>query len=577
MIGSTLSGRYKIVNVLGAGGMGRTYVSEDILRPGHPKCVVKQLKPASEDPAVLNIARRLFATEAEILEQLGNHDQIPRLLAYFEQDQEFYLVQEFIDGHPLSVELPVGQRLTEPDVIRLLQEILAVLAFIHDRNVIHRDIKPDNIIRRQRDHKLVLIDFGAVKQVRLQQPTVVGQASVTVAIGTPGYMPTEQSSGKPRPSSDIYAVGMIGIQALTGAMPTYLHEDEDGEVIWQHLTEVSDGFAQILTKMVRHYFKHRYQTAAEALYDLQQLGQSTALPFPSVTTELPPTQVSPSAWSTAPAPNTYPPLPAPVPLPVTPTPLPTAQSSAPFPTAQSSTPFPTVQSPTPPPTERSPLHPPSSNPSVPPTQAVAPSIPSIPSIPPTQAVSGVPPAQASANGNGAFHWREDALTTPMPGQSAQGLAAVQPATQPQTAGSSSKMLLIGGGIALMLLAGGAAYALFFRGQDPQPIPTITATPSPTPAASPSPTPAASPSPSPTPKASPSPSPEPEPEPAPAPAPAPAPEAYIPEPEPYYEEPYYEEPYYDPVPAPAPAPYYPPAPAPAPAPAEEVPFFEVPDF
>ncbi|WP_416669208.1 protein kinase domain-containing protein [Egbenema bharatensis] len=284
MIGQILSGRYKVSTVLGAGGMGRTYVAHDMLRPGHPTCVVKQLRPASEDPGVLEIARRLFATEAEILERLGNHDQLPRLLAYFEQEQEFYLVQEYIDGHPLSFELAQGQLWTEERVIVLLQEILTVLAFIHEQNVIHRDIKPDNIIRRKQDNKLVLIDFGAVKQVRLQQPTIVGQSSVTVAIGTPGYMPTEQSSGKPRPSSDIYAVGMIGIQALTGILPTYLHEDDDGKVLWQHLTQVSDDFAQVINKMVRHYFKHRYQSATDVLIALEGLdtfpsmGSPTPLP-----------------------------------------------------------------------------------------------------------------------------------------------------------------------------------------------------------------------------------------------------------------------------------------------------------
>ena len=106
------------------------------------------------------------------------------------------------------------------------------MEFIHGQGVIHRDIKPDNIIRRKQDGKLVLIDFGAVKQVRMQQVTSVGQVSVTVAIGTPGYMPTEQSSGKPRPSSDIYALGMVGIQAVTGLLPSQLKEDEDGEAIW---------------------------------------------------------------------------------------------------------------------------------------------------------------------------------------------------------------------------------------------------------------------------------------------------------------------------------------------------------
>ena len=280
-----LADRYKIINVLGAGGMGQTYVAEDTQRPNNPKCVVKQLKPVSPDPNFLVTARRLFTGEAEMLDKVGNHDQIPRLFAYFERDGEFYLVQEWIDGRPLSAELPLGQRWTEPQVIALLKDVLVILEFIHGQGVIHRDIKPDNIMRRRQDGKLVLIDFGAVKQVRTQQTTAVGQISMTVAIGTPGYMPTEQSSGKPRPSSDIYALGMVAIQALTGLLPSQLREDEDGEVIWRDQAEISADLANVLMTMTRHYFKNRYQTASDVLKALKELES------PSFNNAYTPTQV----------------------------------------------------------------------------------------------------------------------------------------------------------------------------------------------------------------------------------------------------------------------------------------------
>jgi serine/threonine protein kinase len=269
MIGQLLSGRYKILRPLGAGGMGQTYVAEDTQRPGNPVCVVKQLKPPINDPSFLAIAQRLFNKEAETLERLGHHHQIPQLLAYFEHDQEFFLVQDFIAGHPLSQEL--GQRWPEDQVIELLDEILGILDFVHSQNVIHRDIKPDNIMRRQQDGKLVLIDFGAVKQVRSQNTIMASQVSQSVAIGTPGYMPSEQVSGHPRPSSDLYALGKIGIQALTGLLPIQLLEDADGEVIWRQQAPVSEGLAAFLTQMVRHYFKMRYQTAGEALQALRQI------------------------------------------------------------------------------------------------------------------------------------------------------------------------------------------------------------------------------------------------------------------------------------------------------------------
>ncbi|MDZ8110166.1 MAG: protein kinase [Nostoc sp. DedQUE12a] len=265
MIGKLLDHRYQIIRVLATGGFGQTYIAEDTRRPGNPICVVKHLKPGT-DPRVFATAKRLFNSEAETLEKLGNHDQIPRLLAYFDENQEFYLVQEYIEGHTIAEELLPGKRWSESQVIQLLQEILGILEFVHQQGVIHRDIKPDNIIRRTSDNKLVLVDFGAVKQLRTQMVTVGGQASATVVIGTPGYMPTEQGQGKPRPNSDIYSLGIIAIQALTGLPATELQEDpETGEIIWRHSVTVNPRLAAVLTKMVRYHFKDRYQTATEAL------------------------------------------------------------------------------------------------------------------------------------------------------------------------------------------------------------------------------------------------------------------------------------------------------------------------
>ncbi|NJM72570.1 MAG: CHASE2 domain-containing protein [Scytonema sp. RU_4_4] len=269
---SVLSGRYKITKVLGSGGFGCTYLAEDTQRPGNPICVVKQLMPARRDTKFLQVARRLFDAEAEILEALGKHHQIPQLLAYFEDNHEFYLVQEYIQGHSFSEELPPVRGIqSEPFVIDMLKGILQVLAFVHEHRVIHRDIKPSNIIRRVKDNQLVLIDFGAVKM--MQPPSREQTELATVAIGTRGYAPPEQFAGHPRLCSDIYALGMIGIQAVTGLSPHELQPNPDtGTVMWRQRTQVSKELAQILDKMVCYHFSDRYQSVSAVLQDLQRFS-----------------------------------------------------------------------------------------------------------------------------------------------------------------------------------------------------------------------------------------------------------------------------------------------------------------
>jgi|GEM_PF-2249166 len=274
-VGEFLDRRYRVIRPLAMGGFGQTYIAEDTRLPGSPKCVVKYLKPSNTDPAILQNARRLFRTEAETLLQLGKYDQIPQLLAFFEEDQDFYLVQELVEGNTLSTELLPGQRWAEGKVFGLLQEVLGIIEVIHGHGIIHRDIKPDNIVRRSRDSKLVLVDFGTVKQVRSHY-SVIGSSMATIATGTPGYMPTEQGQGRPRPNSDIYALGIIAVQALTGLYPSQLAEDaETGEVLWFPWAQCGDGLTQILTRMVRYHFKDRYQTASEALTDLGRFAGST--------------------------------------------------------------------------------------------------------------------------------------------------------------------------------------------------------------------------------------------------------------------------------------------------------------
>ncbi|MEM7727525.1 MAG: FHA domain-containing serine/threonine-protein kinase [Cyanobacteria bacterium P01_A01_bin.45] len=275
MIGKLIAGHYKVLKILGSGGFGQTYLVEDILLPNNLQCVLKHIKPHSTEKKVLETARALFKKEADTLDKLGSHDQIPKLLDYFEDNQEFYLIQEFIQGHPLSLELPRGLRWTESEIIEMLIEVLSILEFIHTKGVIHRDVKPENIIRRKSDNKLIVIDFGAIKEIQSQTAInrAKGQQRVTITIGTPGYMPSEQIRRLPRASSDIYALGMIAIQALTGLYPRELEDDRDtGEILWEHLTSITPDFAAVLAKMTRYHFKERYRSASEALEALKTLA-----------------------------------------------------------------------------------------------------------------------------------------------------------------------------------------------------------------------------------------------------------------------------------------------------------------
>ena len=276
MIGVLIDRRYEIVQVLGGGAFGQTFLAKDTKRPGRPDCVIKQLRYFSNNPQALHHARRLFKKEAEILERLGHHDQIPTLLADIEEDQEFYLVEQFIPGQSLASEILPGVCWTEAQVIQLLAEVLKILVFVHGQGVIHRDLKPANLMRRESDGKLVLIDFGAVKELETQ--IAHGHGVPTIAVGTPGYMPIEQFNGQPQFNSDIYTLGIIAIQALLGLSVEELSGLKDpsstppGEVMWRDRQPVSPQLADILDRMVRTDFRQRYPSAKAALADLAIFG-----------------------------------------------------------------------------------------------------------------------------------------------------------------------------------------------------------------------------------------------------------------------------------------------------------------
>lgn len=309
--GDIIGGHYRIQNQLGRGGFGSTYLAEELHLPNNPVRVVKEIIPLSNNPCVLQEAEIRFHREAIALHDLGTHPQIPQLFERFQENGKFYLVQEFIEGQPLSEILIPGRRLNEEEVVELLRGILEVLRFVHQRArpVIHRDLKPSNLIQRQQDRKIVLIDFGAVKEISTLDVTSSGEVTPTVAIGTPGYMPAEQLKGHPSYSSDIYAVGIIGIQAITGLNPNdLLSAPRTGEIILRYRlpdqpeVKVSNRLATVLDTMVRYHFKDRYQSVDAVLLALANIMPSPR-PKPSVWNLLrqaaimPSPRPEPSTWN----------------------------------------------------------------------------------------------------------------------------------------------------------------------------------------------------------------------------------------------------------------------------------------
>jgi serine/threonine protein kinase len=272
MTANLLNNRYRIVKVLGSGGFGETFLAEDTQMPSQRRCVIKQLKPIANDPLVYHLVKERFQREAAVLEKLGEeHRQIPRLYAQFNENGLFYLVQEWIDGLTLAEKVFQEGLFDEATAREVLVKVLVVLDFVHAQGIIHRDIKPDNIILRHRDRQPILIDYGSVKETVGTVINQQGQTTTSIVIGTPGFMPTEQAAGRPVFASDIYSLAMTIIYALTGKIPRELPTDlETGRVMWQGYTQnLSPEFIAILDKATQVYSRDRYVNAREMLDDLQ--------------------------------------------------------------------------------------------------------------------------------------------------------------------------------------------------------------------------------------------------------------------------------------------------------------------
>ena len=279
--GTIIDNRYLIQKILGQGGLGRTYLAFDIHRFNEP-CVLKEFAPWGSGQYNLEKSRDLFKREARILHHL-THPQIPKFLACFEGNGRLFLVQEFVNGKTFSALLKERQQnkqaFSEPEVIKWLIDILPILDYIHERGIIHRDISPDNIMQPEGEELPVLIDFGVGK---LTNPTIskdsekfsrgvhsyVGKMSF---VGKIGYAPREQiSMGRCSPSSDLYSLGVTALVLLTGKEPTALLDQYSLEWQWQKYVQVSRGFADFISKMTEERPLKRYQSAKQALKDLER-------------------------------------------------------------------------------------------------------------------------------------------------------------------------------------------------------------------------------------------------------------------------------------------------------------------
>jgi tetratricopeptide (TPR) repeat protein len=284
MIGQLVDKRYQLIKVIGESFWGQTYLAEDTRRPGAPQCVVKQLRLGTRSLETQQTILILFQEKAEKIDKLSQHEQIPSLLAYFKEDNNLYLIEDYIVGEPLTAELKPGKTLGEKQVIALLEEILEILAFVHSEGVIHGKVKPANLIRRSSDGLLVLLGFGLggeIKEMSIEDKELLTKTERKIEenriADTGFYRPEKNAKIHPNYNSDIYGLGIIAIQALTGLSPaelTQFQTTETGPAVkmrWRERSNCSRALADIIDKTIDYQSEKPYRSASEVLEELKNI------------------------------------------------------------------------------------------------------------------------------------------------------------------------------------------------------------------------------------------------------------------------------------------------------------------
>jgi serine/threonine protein kinase, bacterial len=320
MTASTMLGdRYRIKNEIGQGGFGRTFLCEDVNR-FNELCVLKEFAPQVQGTAFLIKAEELFEREAGVMYRL-QHPQIPRFREMFRSNRngvgQLFLVQDYVGGENyqqlLRQKLQQGQRFSELEITEFLTQILPVLGYIHSLGVIHRDISPDNLIKRTMDGLPVLIDFGGVKQVAVNAATQYMPSNqpnhhIATRLGKVGYAPSEQMQrGVVSPQSDLYALAATSLVLLTGLEPPDLIDPQNFIWNWREHVRLSPHFASVLDRMLQLRPSDRFATAQDVLDAISSKtfnNFAPTVPKPAPATILPPTAVvQPPQMPTAPVPT----------------------------------------------------------------------------------------------------------------------------------------------------------------------------------------------------------------------------------------------------------------------------------